>query len=175
MSAGGYPQRYDGWLAALEDAGVEGVGFGLVALHAGGAADPDIRVEDWPYPVEQPLGPWVAGHLAGVAAVRSLAADATLLATRFVVRPDVVQEQVGPPGAEDPERIILRQQRGLRRARAADTVDAALVGACDGTLPVGPLLDAVAALLGADPAALRAARPDHVRALVADGFLQPAG
>ena len=47
---------------------------------------------------------------------------------------DVVQETLGEPGAEDPETIVLRQQRGLRRARQVDTVEAALVGACDGEL-----------------------------------------
>ena len=40
---------------------------------------------------------------------------------------------------------MLRQQRGFRRARAADTVTAAVVGACDGELAIGPLLDAVTA------------------------------
>ena len=33
------------------------------------------------------------------------------------LRVDVVQETTGEPGAEDPETIVLRQQRGLRRAR----------------------------------------------------------
>ena len=37
---------------------------------------------------------------------------------------------------------MLRQQRGLRRARQVDTVEAAVVGACDGDLTVGQILDA---------------------------------
>ena len=44
--------------------------------------------------------------------------------------------------AEDPATIVLRQQTGMRRARQVDTVEAALVGACDGELPVGAILDA---------------------------------
>ena len=35
---------------------------------------------------------------------------------------DLRQETVGPVGAEHPETIVLRQQRGFRRARTADTV-----------------------------------------------------
>ena len=48
---------------------------------------------------------------------------------------------------------------------------AALAGACDGDLPVGPLLDAIAELLGRDPVATRAAYLPVVRELVDEGFL----
>ena len=46
----------------------------------------------------------------------------------LTLRVDVVQETTGQPGAEDPETIVLRQQRGLRRARQVDTVEAAIAG-----------------------------------------------
>jgi hypothetical protein len=87
------------------------------------------------------------------------------------VRPDVRQETVGAPGAEDPETIVLRQQRGFRRARQADTVEAALVGACDGDLTVGQILDALGQLLEADPVQLRATYLPVVDELVHEGFL----
>ncbi|MFL6004073.1 MAG: transferase, partial [Nocardioides sp.] len=66
------------------------------------------------------------------------------------------------------------QQRGFRRARTADTVVAALAGACDGELPIGRLLDAVAQLLGHDPAETRTAYLPVVRELVDGGFLLSA-
>ena len=66
---------------------------------------------------------------------------------------------------------MLRQQRGFRRARTADTVVAGLVGACDGDLPVGAILDALAQLLDRDPAALRAEYLPVVAELVEEGFL----
>ena len=67
---------------------------------------------------------------------------------------------------------MLRQQRGLRRARQADTVEAALVGACDGELTVGQILDALADLLDLDPAQTRDTYLPAVRELVAEGFLE---
>ena len=84
---------------------------------------------------------------------------------------DVIQETIGQPGAEDPETIVLRQQRGLRRARKVDTVGAALAGACDGELTVGQILDAVAWLTERDPAELRTAYLPVVRRLLVEGFL----
>ncbi|CAN5648629.1 hypothetical protein BH10ACT10_BH10ACT10_14650 [soil metagenome] len=100
--------------------------------------------------------------------------DEALLAARLEVRVDVRQETVGEVGAADPETIVLRQQRGMRRARQADTVEAGLVGACDGDLTVGQILDALAGLLGGDVTGLRQDRTAAVRELVADGFLTPA-
>jgi hypothetical protein len=126
------------------------------------------RLEEWRWEVEQPLGPEVAAHFARVATLRDLTDDA-LRATRPVLRADVVQETHGPVGAEDPATIVLRQQRGLRRARQVDTVEAAVAGASDGDLTLGQLLDAVGQILG--PAAPVDDRLDDVRALVADGFL----
>ena len=67
---------------------------------------------------------------------------------------------------------MLRQQRGLRRARQVDTVEAALVGACDGELTVGQILDALAQLLDRDPAQTRETYLPVVRELVAEGFLE---
>ena len=86
------------------------------------------------------------------------------------MRPDVRQETLGPVGEPDPEAIVLRQQRGFRRARQADTAEAALVGACDGDLPAGTLLAAIGELLE-QPVDLGAAA-GAVRELVAEGFLE---
>jgi hypothetical protein len=153
----------------MEEQGVEGVGFGWINLHkVPGFADggPDARREllEWPYDVEQPIAPAIA---AWGAAVRASVGPETRL-----VRPDdVQQETVGAPGAEDPSAVVLRQQRGLRRARQVDTVTAALVGACDGDLTVGQLLDAISELLGLDPAGTRATYEPIAEELVAEGFL----
>ena len=149
------------------------MGFGWINLRRTESA-PTLRLEHWPYDVEQPIGPEVQGFFDRNAALRSLS-DLDLGARRLVVRTDVRQESYGAVGAADPEEIVLRQQRGLRRARQVDTVEAALVGACDGELSVLQILDAVADLLDRDAAAVRSTYLPVVRDLVIEGFLDLEG
>ncbi len=161
-----YVRRYDAWAGWFEDQGISGIGFGWINLRRTERERPVVRIEEWPYEVEQPLGPTVGAWAASVDLLAGLS-DEQVLGRPWTARPDVRQETVGAPGAEDPEVIVLRQQRGLRRARQVDTAEAALVGASDGDLTPAQILDAVASLTGA-PADLGA---DTVRSLVADGFL----
>ncbi len=163
-----YATRYDTWLSWFEDQGIEAVGFGWINLRASGSSAPDLRLEEWRWEVEQPLGGENDAHFARVARVRGLTDDA-LLAARPVLRPDVVQETHGPVGAEDPSQIVLRQQRGMRRGRLADTVATALAGASDGELTVGQLLQAIGQLVGEVDLTARLA---EVRELVVEGFLE---
>ena len=157
----GYLAAYDAWLSWFDDQRIEGVGFGWVNLRKGGSAR---ELVEHPYAVEQPVAPaveqWVAAHATPV--------DES---SRLTLRVDVVQETHGEPGAEDPETIVLRQRRGLCRARQVDTVEAALAGASDGDLTVGQILAALAALLGRDRDDLTAAYLPAVRTLVDEGYL----
>jgi hypothetical protein len=168
-----YHERYDTWLAWLESQGAEAVGFGWINLRRTEAV-PVLRLEDWPYDVEQPIAPEVGAWFERVAMLRDLD-DERMLGSRPVARSDVRQETYGAPGAEDPEQIVLRQQRWLRRARQADTVEAALVGACDGELTVAQVLDALAQLLERDADEVRSAYLPVVRDLLEEGFLGLAG
>ncbi|GAA1110666.1 class I SAM-dependent methyltransferase [Nocardioides dubius] len=165
-----YVRRYDTWLAWFEQQGIEGVGFGWINLRRTDAT-PTLRLEEWPYDVEQPIAPTFTAWSRAVDSLAGLDDDA-LLAARPVVRSDVQQETFGAPGAEDPATVVLRQQRGLRRARQADTVEAALVGACDGDLSIGQILSALASLLDQDAATLAAERLAAVRELITEGFLE---
>lgn len=165
-----YLRRYDTWLSWFEEQRIEAVGFGWINLHrvsSGSTAQRARSLLEWPYDVEQPIADAIRDW--GTAAGTRVG-----LGSRLVARPDLVQETVGPVGAEDPETIVLRQQRGFRRAHRADTVVAALVGACDGELSVGRILDAVAALLDLDAEEVRTTYLPLVRELVADGFLLDA-
>ena len=54
---------------------------------------------------------------------------------------------------------------------AVDTVEAGLVGACDGDLPLGTLVETVAGLLGLDGATVATELVERVRALALDGLL----
>jgi methylase of polypeptide subunit release factors len=167
-----YGRRYDAWLSWFAEQHVEAIGFGWVNLRRVDREHPVLRLEDWPYDVEQPLGPEVASWGRRT---DWLEQHPDLLHARLRVAPDVVQETLGPPGEEHPERIVLRRHRGMRRARQVDTVEAGLVGACDGDLTVGQILDALASLLGRDAAGLRAEYAGRVRELVEDGLVRPVG
>jgi hypothetical protein len=167
-----YAERYDDWLSWFDGQGIEAVGFGWLNIRRTDRVDPVLRLEDWPYEVEQPVGAEIAAWGARCDAL-AVADDSALLAERLVVRPDVRQETFGAPGEEDPEQIVLRQQTGLRRARQVDTVEAGLVGACDGELGVGQILGALGTLLGRDRAELHASYLPKVRELLAEGFLLP--
>ena len=160
--------RYDTWLSWFEEQGVEAVGFGWINLrNAARQAGAPRDLLEWPYDVEQPIAPAIA-RLGGRPSGAEVGPDSRLRASARTCG----RRRSAPPGAEDPETIVLRQQRGLRRARQADTVEAALVGACDGELTVGQILDAVAQLLDLDPAETRATYLPVVRELVAEGFLE---
>ncbi|TDB97435.1 methyltransferase [Actinomadura sp. 7K534] len=160
-----YRARYGAWLDHFEREGVTGIGFGWITLRR--SERPAVRIEELRHAVEQPVGAYVADILDGLTkgAEFSTACGQTLGAA-----PGLVQEQIGPPGAEDPERIVLRQTGRLRRAAGVGTVEAALAGVCDGTMPLAPLLDAIAQLTGTDPAEVRAHADAVLPGLIADGF-----
>ena len=161
----GYLQAYDAWLGWFDEQRIEGVGFGWVNLRKRGPDQQPVReLLDHPYAVEQPVAPAVE---AWAEAQHSEIGEQS----RLSLRVDVVQETHGDPGAEHPETIVLRQRRGLCRARRVDTVEAALAGASDGELTVGQILDALAVLLDRDRGELATSYLPAVRSLVRDGFL----
>ncbi|MER5772942.1 methyltransferase [Streptomyces sp. NPDC002039] len=167
-----YERRYADWLDEFEARKTKAVGFGWITLRRTDAAEPSIVVEEWPHSVEQPLGEAVLAHFARQDYLREHD-DAALLSGYFVLAEEIVQEQVGAPGAEDPEHVVLRQNRGMRRATKVDTVGAGFAGVCDGSLSAGRILDAIAQLMQEDPVVLRDRTPEAIRMLVEQGFLDP--
>lgn len=155
-----YPERYDAWLTWFDDQRVEAIGMGWVVLH--NVAGPQT-CEHWPYEIEQPLGPHI---LERMHAAETVPHDIRPLRLRTAA--DVVEERRGAPGADDPETIVLRRQRGMRRVEQVDTVLAGFAGACDGELTAGQILGALADIVGTDTSGYA----DDVRRLVVEGFLQ---
>ena len=162
-------RRYREWLDYFDDLGVTGVGMGWIMVHHSGATTPDIRIEQWPHAVEQPVGPAFAAHREAVAYARRT--DAEVLATNWRLADDIVQETIGDPGAADPRHVVLRSQRGLRRAVEVDTALGGVLGACDGELPLGAIITAVASLLDVAANDLVADLLPRIRQLLADGLL----
>ena len=169
-----YAALIDLWLQDFEQRGVTGIGFGYVLLRRPGAGTaPLSRFERVSSPSPQEgLGADLARALA-VHDVLGIRDDVGLAASVFTTAPDVTEARHFVPGAEDPTVIELHQGRGFGRTLTVDPGLAALVGACDGDLPVGVLIDAIAELLEVDAAALRADLLPRVRELAFLGFLDP--
>lgn len=165
----GYADRYRRWLDYFDSLGITAVGMGWLQVHHSGADRSDVRIEQWPHAVEQPVGPAFAGARQGVAYARR--SDAEILATHWVLARDIVTETIGQPGAEHPNHIVFRCQRGFRRAVEADTALAGVLGACDGDLPLGAIVAAVAGLLEVDAERLVTELLPRIRALLRDGIL----
>ncbi|QEO15369.1 methyltransferase [Agromyces intestinalis] len=166
------------WLDDFARRGVDSVGFGYVLLRrpGGGRAPTLRRVERRHGPVgDNPGG--LGAHFDAVLEASDIVDaldDDALRGLALVVAPDVTEERHHWPGAEQPTAILLRQGGGFGRAIDAGTALTALVGASDGSLPLGAISDAIADLLDADAVALWAELAPEVRALVHDGLLVPA-
>ncbi|WP_256255697.1 DUF7059 domain-containing protein [Actinomadura madurae] len=160
-----YRARYEAWLDHFDRQGVTGIGFGWITLRR--SDRPAVRIEELRHAVEEPVGAYVSEVLDGLAAGSEFS---TGCGRTPAAAPGLVQEQIGPPGAEDPERIVLRQTGRLRRAAGVGTVEAGLAGVCDGDLPLAPLLDAIAQLTGREPDEVRAHADAVLPELIADGF-----
>ncbi|CAM3988239.1 class I SAM-dependent methyltransferase [Nocardiopsis rhodophaea] len=166
-----YTRRYDAWLDYFEREGVTGIGFGWISVRNDAAQDAAVRVEELRHEIEQPVGRYLPDVVDGAMTARRLT-DAALLSAHVALAPHVVEERIGTPGAPDPEKILLRQRGGLHRVAQVGTIEAALASVCDGTMPVGPLLDAIAELTDQDAAAVRARTPDVLRSLITEGFFR---
>ncbi len=162
------------WLDDFSARNVQEVGFGYVLLRRPIAGATTLeRYERVP----QALDPGTAlgaHYAAALAAHDRLAAldDDELAASVLVVSADVTEARHHLPGVESPSVIELRQGGGFARTIGADPGLAALVGACDGDLPVGVLIDAIGSLLEVDTAELRAELLPAARELVFTGFLR---
>lgn len=160
------------WLDDFAARGVTAVGFGYVLLRRA-EKEPTLRRYErvtQPIPSEGALGTHLAAALAQHDRAAGLDDDA-LAAARFVTAPDVTEARHHTPGEDAPSVIELRQGGGFGRSVQADPALAGLVGACDGELSAGVIIDAIAQLLENDPAALRAGLLPAIRELLLDGFL----
>ncbi len=166
-----YARLIDAWLDDFAQRGVTGVGFGYVVLRRPLAGAPTLaRYERVAGGGESAFGP----HLAACLENHDRAAlldDEGLASAVLRVAPDVTEARHHRPGEESPSVIELRQGGGFARTIEVDSAVAALVGASDGDLPVGALLDAIAQLLEVDATELRADVLPRVRELIVTGFL----
>lgn len=166
------------WLEDFAERGVTAVAVGYLTLRRpepSGDRPTLRRYERLIEPRVEGIGAAFAAGLAAHDRQRALD-DAALAALALRVAPDVTEHRAYWPGAADPSAIELRQGGGFARTRRVGTALAAVVGACDGELPLGVVVDVVAELLGEEPLPLRAQVLAAVRELLVEGLLLlPAG
>jgi hypothetical protein len=168
-----FARLLDAWIADFAGRGVTAIGFGYVLLRRPVSGPPTLaRYEVVPQAL---AGDSLGAHLADALAAHDRLAeldDAGLAASVLAVAPDVTEARHHLPGSAEPTVIELRQGGGFGRSLAVDPGLAALVGACDGDLRVGVLIDAIADLMEVDAPALRADLIPRVRELLFTGFLR---
>jgi hypothetical protein len=161
------------WLQWFAAERIEAVGFGWVVLRRG-EAPYRVGVEPLLQPVDQPLGPHIAGWLYRTAWLRGRD-DAALLGHPLRAAPGVrldTAATVGEAGWE-PVARMLRFDEGFRWSLPTDEATAALVAGCDGTRPLADLVTVLAVATGVSADQLTPVVCSTVRGLVDRGVLLP--
>jgi methylase of polypeptide subunit release factors len=170
-----FDRLYAAWLDDFARRGVTSVGFGYITLRRPVSGTPSLRrLERLSGALGHNaagLGGHIEATLAAHDAVHQLS-DGRLAAATLVVAGDVTEERHYWPGDEHPTVMDLRQGGGFGRTVPLGTALAAVVGACDGELPLGAICAAVADLLEVDGDELLAEVLPGVRELVVTGLLR---
>lgn len=172
----GWGEAFGAWMDYYRRLGIEAIDSGVVSMRRrGDGALPWYRADDVPETMSFPAGTDIA---RGFEAQDFLAAtgDDALMATRFRLAPDVRLDQQYRAAGGGWEAVAsrLRRVEGLQWSGAIDAYGAAVLAGCDGSRPIGQVLDDLAASLGADAPASAADAPAWagvVRRLVERGFL----
>lgn len=167
----------DAWLDDFTARDVRYVGFGYVTVRR--PADGVVTLRRFESvessgSAEGGIGPTLSRGLRMGRWLASVDDEQLGLATLTTAQ-DVTEERHYWPGEDDPTMLALAQGGGFGRRIATDTALAAFVGACDGDLPVGVIVGALADLLDVDAVALGVDLLPRVRELVFVGVLEPLG
>jgi SAM-dependent methyltransferase len=164
----GFDRLYEEWVGWFERRRVEAVAFGVVAMRRRTSGPASVVLDDVPQQVAPTWGEEVIDHFA-----RRDALAADLLDTSWQLRADVRLHQVA--GRDEDgwgvESQRLAQSAGLRWSGGTDEPGAALLAACDGTMPLRTLFTLLAAGTGVPESDVVEQGLPVVRRLVEQGFL----
>jgi methylase of polypeptide subunit release factors len=163
------------WLDWFAENKVAGVGFGFVTIRRTDS-EPRIVCEDLRHAFDDPLGPEAAGWLDRIDWLRAHSSPDALLRAHLRVADSVVLEEVSASGDEGWEAVVRRLHRtdGPGWQHEIDELVRALLAGCRGALPLGDLLELLAAAHGVATDALVIAALPLVDELVRHGMLVPA-
>ncbi|BBZ27220.1 methyltransferase [Mycolicibacterium madagascariense] len=165
------------WLDWFDDEGVAGVGMGMITVRAprrGETRPPDQVLEQITGEDEGLTGPEVEAFFARREYLHDTG-DATLLAATLSTAPVLLEEQ-SLPGADGWQVVgaSVRRPGGPGAVLGVDEVSRALLAGCRGEVPLGTLIELLAAHHGVDADALAEAALPVVREAIGRGILYEA-
>ncbi|GAA5181559.1 methyltransferase [Rugosimonospora acidiphila] len=168
------PKRAAEWLDWFDANKIEGVGLGLVTLRRTGRRDPLVRIEDLRQTIDPPLSEHLAGWLGRLDWLRDRD-TATLLRERYRAADGLTLQQEATIGAEGwaVDRQLLTLPGGLRWSEEVDPLVMALIGGCNGAVPIADQLSVLAAAHQVAEAALAEVAGPIIGHLVERGFIEP--
>lgn len=164
------------WLDWFEASNVEGVGFGFVTLRRSDATHGEVVCEDLRHAFDDPLGPESQAWLQRVDWIRGHGSDESLLAQRLVIAPGTVLEEVSTASEQGWEQFLHRLHRtdGPGWQHELDELGVRLLAGCQGAMPLGDLVELLAAGYGEDSGELARTAIPMVRELIRHGMVLPA-
>jgi len=162
------------WLDWFAAQGVTGIGMGVVTLRRTDRAAPDVVLDQITAAGEEVTGAEADAFLAR-RRWESSTSDTDLLGARLALASSVILEERSLAGHEGwaPVLRMLRRPGGPGATVQVDEWGRALLAGCTGVLPLGALVDLLAAAHGLDPQALAAAVLPAVRVAISRGLLHP--
>ena len=167
-----YEPVYEAWLADFARRGVTGVGLGYMCVgnDDGLPRGPWRRFEEVTGPAPANLNAFA--ELVWANRELMMCSDAELARKHLVARG--IEHRLHTPGKDSPFMLKLAQTGGFASELQVTSAVAAVVGACDGELSVGILIDTVADLLEQDPSSVRDEVFPALRELIGLGVLRRA-
>jgi methylase of polypeptide subunit release factors len=165
------------WLDWFDAEGITGVGMGMVNLRAprpGEHRPADQVLEEITGADEALTGPEVEAFFARREYLHHVSDD-QLLAVRLSTAPVILDEQ-SLPGAEGWQQVgaSVRRPGGPGAVLGVDEVSRALLAGCRGEVPLGTVIELLAAFHGVDSVALAHAALPVVREAIGRGILYEA-
>ncbi|QRY42962.1 class I SAM-dependent methyltransferase [Mycolicibacterium boenickei] len=168
-------QRGGQWLDWFTEQGIAGIGMGMISLRVPRDGErPEQILEEITGADEALTGPEVDAFFARRAYLRDTTDDA-LLAARLSTAPVFLEEQ-SIPGPEGWQEVgaAVRRPGGPAAVIGVDEVLRALLAGCRGEVPLGMLIELLAAHHGVDSDALAQAALPEVREAIGRGILYQA-
>ena len=170
-------RRGGSWLDWFADEGVAGVGMGMITVRAprrGEHRPPDRILEEISEADEGLTGPEVEAFFARLQYLHDTD-DTALLAAKLSTAP-VVLEEHSLPGVDGWQVVgaAVRRPGGPGATLGVDEVSRALFAGCRGEVPLGSLVELLAAHHGVDADALAEAAMPVVREAIGRGILYQA-